>query len=79
MPRARRASARRGTAAAVVDSTRSTARQLRASHIQVRRVRNAVAERYIDLYERVTGTEFSGDLGDKPVAERIRDNISSYF
>ena len=42
-------------------------------------IRIQVAERYIDLYERVTGTEFSGDLGDKPVAERIRDNISSYF
>ena len=42
-------------------------------------IRIQVAERYIDLYERVTGTEFSGDLDGKPIAERIRDNISSYF
>ena len=42
-------------------------------------IRIQVAERYIDLYERVTGSEFNGELGDKPVADRIRDNISSYF
>ena len=42
-------------------------------------IRIQVAERYIDLYERVTGTEFVPEADEKPVAERIRGNIQSYF
>ena len=42
-------------------------------------IRIQVAERYIDLFERVTGTTFETELGDAPVAERIQKNIESYF
>ncbi len=42
-------------------------------------IRTQVAERYIDLYERITGREFSAELDGKPVRERIEERIASYF
>ena len=42
-------------------------------------IRIQVAERYIDLFERVTGTAFETELGNVPIAERIQKNIESYF
>ncbi len=42
-------------------------------------IRIQVAERYIDLYERVTGQAFEAELGDAPVAERIEQCIAGYF
>lgn len=42
-------------------------------------IRVQVAERYIDLYQRVTGREFQAELGEKPVADRIRERIAPYF
>jgi phosphoribosylaminoimidazole-succinocarboxamide synthase len=42
-------------------------------------IRVQVAERYVDLYERVTGESFVAELGDEPVAARIERNIQSYF
>ena len=42
-------------------------------------IRIQVAERYIDLFERVTGTAFETELGDAPIAERIQKNIEGYF
>ena len=42
-------------------------------------VRTQVAERYIDLYQRVTGTDFEAELGDAPVLERIEGRISEYM
>ncbi len=42
-------------------------------------IRIQVAERYIDLYERVTGKEFKAELADKPVQERIQERIANYF
>ena len=42
-------------------------------------IRIQVAERYIDLFERVTGTAFETELGDAPIAERIQENIAGYF
>jgi len=42
-------------------------------------IRIQVAERYIDLFERVTGTTFETELGNAPVAERIQKNIEGYF
>ena len=38
-----------------------------------------VAERYIDLYERITGQTFEAELGDQPILERIEERISRYF
>ena len=42
-------------------------------------IRVQVAERYIDLYERVTGREFKIDLSGVPVRERIEAAIASYL
>ena len=42
-------------------------------------IRVQVAERYIDLYERVSGQSFEPDLGETPIGERIERNIESYF
>ena len=42
-------------------------------------IRTQVAERYIDLFERVTGQSFDAEIGDTPVAERIEKNIEQYF
>ena len=41
--------------------------------------RTQVAERYIDLYERITGQTFEAELGDQPVLERIEERIARYF
>ena len=42
-------------------------------------IRTQVAERYIDLYQRVTGTNFEAELGDAPVLERIEGRIAEYM
>ena len=42
-------------------------------------IRIQVAERYIDLFERVTGTPFAAELGEGPILERIEKNIATYF
>ncbi len=42
-------------------------------------IRVRVAERYIDLYQRVTGEEFRAEISDEPVTERIRRRIAPYF
>ena len=42
-------------------------------------IRVQVAERYIDLYERMTGMSFEVDLGGVPVRERIEAAIAPYF
>ena len=42
-------------------------------------IRVQVAQRYVDLYERVTGESFVAELGDEPVTARIESNIQSYF
>ena len=42
-------------------------------------IRTQVAERYIDLYQRVTGTNFEAELGDVPVLERIEGRIAEYM
>ena len=42
-------------------------------------IRTQVAERYIDLYERITGQAFEAELDDKPVLERIEERIGRYF
>ena len=42
-------------------------------------IRTQVAERYIDLYERITGREFSAELDGKPILERIEERIAGYF
>jgi len=42
-------------------------------------IRVQVAERYVDLFERVTGTAFEPDLGDAPLLERIEQAIEPYF
>ena len=42
-------------------------------------IRIQVAERYIDLFERVTGTAFEAELGDAPIQERIEKTIETYF
>jgi phosphoribosylaminoimidazole-succinocarboxamide synthase len=42
-------------------------------------IRVQVAQRYVDLYERVTGESFVAELGDEPVTARIERNIQSYF
>jgi phosphoribosylaminoimidazole-succinocarboxamide synthase len=42
-------------------------------------IRVQVAERYLDLYRRVTGESFGAELGDEPVTARIEKNIARYF
>jgi phosphoribosylaminoimidazole-succinocarboxamide synthase len=42
-------------------------------------IRVQVAERYVDLFERVTGTVFEPDLGEAPLMERIERAIEPYF
>ena len=42
-------------------------------------IRIQVAERYIDLYERVTGKAFEAEISDKSVGERIQERIAGYF
>ena len=42
-------------------------------------IRVQVAQRYMDLYERVTGESFVAELGDEPVTARIERNIQRYF
>ena len=42
-------------------------------------IRIQVAERYIDLFQRVTGTGFKAELGAKPVLQRIEERISEYL
>ena len=42
-------------------------------------IRIEVAERYIDLLERVTGQSFAAELDETPMLERIEANIESYF
>ncbi len=42
-------------------------------------IRLQVAERYIDLYERVTGEEFTADTNGVPVKERIEKAIEPFF
>ena len=42
-------------------------------------IRLQVAERYIDLFERVSGKSFEPDLGEGPIGERIERSIEAYF
>ncbi len=42
-------------------------------------IRTRVSERYIDLFERVTGETFVADWDDTPILERIEQNIAPYF
>jgi phosphoribosylaminoimidazole-succinocarboxamide synthase len=42
-------------------------------------IRVQVAQRYIELYERITGTEFEVDLSGVPVRERVEATIASYL
>lgn len=42
-------------------------------------IRVQVAERYVDLFERVTGKSFEADLGDAPLMDRIESAIEPYF
>ena len=42
-------------------------------------IRTRVSERYIDLFERVTGEHFETELDDTPILERIEKNIAPYF
>lgn len=42
-------------------------------------IRIQVAQRYIDLYERITGEVFDAELGDEPIETRIERNIKGYF
>jgi phosphoribosylaminoimidazole-succinocarboxamide synthase len=42
-------------------------------------IRLQVAERYIDLFERVTGRSFEPELGGLPILERIERKIAGYF
>ena len=42
-------------------------------------IRVQVAQRYVDLYERVTGEPFDTELGGEPVTARIERNIQKYF
>ena len=45
----------------------------------LREIRIQVAERYIDLCERVTCQAFEPEIGDAPVQERIEKAIAEYF
>ena len=42
-------------------------------------IRVQVAERYIDLFQRVTGTDFDAELGAMPVLQRIEERIAEYL
>ena len=42
-------------------------------------IRTQVAERYINLYERITGQAFEAELDDRPILERIEERIARYF
>lgn len=42
-------------------------------------IRVQVAERYIDLFQRVTGTGFDAELGATPVLQRIEERIAEYL
>ncbi len=42
-------------------------------------IRVQVAERYIDLFQRVTGTDFDAELGATPVLQRIEERIAEYL
>ena len=42
-------------------------------------IRIQVAERYIDLFQRVTGTGFDAELGATPVLQRIEERIAEYL
>ncbi len=42
-------------------------------------IRCQVAERYIDLFQRVTGTDFDAELGATPVLQRIEERIAEYL
>ncbi len=42
-------------------------------------IRIQVAERYIDLFQRVTGTDFDAELGATPVLQRIEERIAEYI
>ena len=42
-------------------------------------IRVQVAERYIDLFQRVTGTDFDAELGATPVLQRIKERIAEYL
>ena len=42
-------------------------------------IRVQVAERYIDLFQRVTGTDFDAELGATPVLQRIEERIAEYI
>jgi len=42
-------------------------------------IRIQVAERYIDLFQRVTGADFDAELGVTPVLQRIEERIAEYL
>ena len=42
-------------------------------------IRVQVAERYIDLFQRVTGTEFEAEISDFPILERIEERIAEFI
>ncbi|HWP57046.1 MAG TPA: phosphoribosylaminoimidazolesuccinocarboxamide synthase [Candidatus Acidoferrales bacterium] len=42
-------------------------------------IRIQVAQRYVELYERVTGEAFKPEIGAEPVKSRIERNIEKYF
>ena len=42
-------------------------------------IRIQVAERYIDLFQRVTGVDFDAELGATPVLQRIEERIAEYI
>lgn len=42
-------------------------------------IRVQVAERYLDLYERITGHAFEPEVQDQPVLQRIEQRIAPYF
>ena len=42
-------------------------------------IRIQVAERYIDLFQRVTGADFDAELGATPVLQRIEERIAEYL
>ena len=42
-------------------------------------IRIQVAERYIDLYQRVTGQEFEAELENVPILDRIKTRIQHHF
>ena len=41
-------------------------------------IRTQVAERYIDLFQRVTGTDFKAEFGATPILQRIEERIAEY-